>query len=107
MSDRSLATDGDRRDGTDTEGALAGRRLVVGLYLIVVAIAASIGLVLGLIAPQGLDPRLFGVIDLPPTPLGMAAYGGVTLAVVLGVLLVAVAYVSRRYDDADPDGPRR
>lgn len=111
VSDLTPATDGDpggagSESEPASEGVLAGRRLVVGLYLIVVAIAAFIGLVLGLIAPQGLDPRLFGVIALPPTPLGMAAYGGITLAVVLGALLAAVAYVSRRYDDAEPGEAR-
>jgi hypothetical protein len=106
VSDRSATTDDDRPAANESGGGLAGRRLVVGLYLVVVAVAAFLGLVIGLIAPKGLDPRLFGLIDMPPTPLGMAAYGGITLAVLLGALLVAVAYVSRRYDDADPGDAR-
>lgn len=78
---------------------LSGRRLVATLYAIVVAIATFTGFVLGVIGPRDLDPVLFGFIDMPPTPLGMAAYGGITLATVLGVLLVGVMYVSNRYVD--------
>jgi len=78
---------------------LSGRRLVATLYVIVVAIATFTGFVLGVIGPRDLDPQLFGFIDMPPTPLGMAAYGGITLATVLGVLLVGVMYVSDRYVD--------
>lgn len=77
-----------------------GPRLVVGLYTIVVALTAGLGFVLGIIAPQGLDPELFGVIQLPPTPLGMAVYGAVTIGTLLGVLLAAVVYVSGRYAEA-------
>ena len=78
---------------------LSGRRLVVYLYVIVVAIAVITGFVLGVIGTRDLDPQLFGFIAMPPTPLGMAAYGGLTLATVLGVLLVGVVYVSDRYVD--------
>lgn len=76
-----------------------GRRLVLGLYAVVVAIAAVMGFVIGAARPEELDPELLGVVQLPPTPLGMALYGALTLALLLGVLLLAVNYVSR-YDDA-------
>lgn len=78
---------------------LSGRRLVATLYVVVVAIATFTGFVLGVIGPRDLDPQLFGFIAMPPTPLGMAAYGGITLATVLGVLLVGVMLVSDRYVD--------
>jgi hypothetical protein len=78
---------------------LSGRRLVATLYVIVVGIATFTGFVLGVIGPRDLDPQLFGFVDMPPTPLGMAAYGGITLATVLGVLLVGVMFVSSRYVD--------
>lgn len=77
---------------------LGGRRLVVSLYLIVVAIAGVMGFVIGVVAPQGLDPRFLGVVEFPPTPLGVAAYGALTLAVLLGVVLLAVT-VAARYDE--------
>lgn len=76
-----------------------GRRVVIGIYVAVVAIAAVMGFAIGVIAPQGLDPELFGLVDFPRGPFGMAAYGAVTLAVILGVLLGLVQFVSRRYAD--------
>lgn len=84
------------------ESRTGGRQLVVAVYVVIVLLTAGIGFVIGAIAPQGLDPRLFGLIQLPPTPIGTAVYGGVTIAVLLGVLLLAVVYVSERYDDTDP-----
>lgn len=86
---------------TQTRG---GRQLVVTIYLAIVLLTASIGFVIGSIAPQDLDPMLFGVIQLPPTPAGTAVYGAVTIGVLLGVLLFGVVYVSERYDDAEPRG---
>lgn len=77
-----------------------GRRVVLFIYAVVVAIAAGTGYLLGTIHPKGLDPELLGLIQLPPTPLGVALYGALTMAIVLGALLLAVNYVSRRYDDA-------
>lgn len=86
---------------SETEAArTGGSRLVVGLYVVVVLLTAFIGFVIGVIGPQGLDPELFGVVQLPPTPLGMAVYGGATIASILGVLLLLVVYVSDRYPDA-------
>lgn len=77
--------------------SLSGRSLVLFIYVTVVAIAAFTGFVLGAINPRDLDPQLFGFIAMPPTPFGMAAYGAITLATLLGVLLLGVVYVSERY----------
>lgn len=74
--------------------------------MIVVAIAAGTGYFLGALQPKGLDPQLFGVVQFPPTPLGMAAYGAITLAVVLGVFFGGVVVVSRYYVDEGSDGAR-
>lgn len=79
---------------------LGGRRLVIALYLVVVAIAAFTGFLLGIIHPEGLDPELFGLVQLPPTPLGMALYGALTMGILLGAVLLAVSYVSERYDES-------
>src|SRR6056297_2719476 len=47
-------------------------------------------------------PRLLFLIELPPTPIGMAVFGAGTIGLVLGVLLVAVTVISDRFDDAEP-----
>lgn len=75
-----------------------GNRVVVAVYLIIVATAGVMGFVIGTIRPEDLDPKLFAVVDMPPTPFGMALYGAVTVAVGLGVLLLLVRFVSERYD---------
>jgi len=85
---------------TDDPDAREGARVVLAVYAVIVALAAVMGYVLGAIRPESLDPELFGVIDLPPTPLGVALYGSVTVAVGLGLLLGLVVYVSRT-DDVD------
>jgi hypothetical protein len=75
-----------------------GSRIVLAVYAIIVAVTGVMGFVIGTIRPQNLDPKLFAVIDLPPTPFGMALYGMLTIGFVLGVLLLLVKYVAERYD---------
>jgi hypothetical protein len=43
-------------------------------------------------------------VQLPASPLGMAAYGMITVALGLGVLLGVVAYVAARFDTHGPEG---
>lgn len=81
---------------TDAPRPRRGRRVVLLLYALVVAIAGLLGAILGAARPVGLDPRLFGVVALPPSPLGVAVYGMVSVGTVLGVVLLFVEYVSRR-----------
>lgn len=71
-----------------------GQTVVLRIYVAIVTLAGVMGFVLGTIRPANLQPELFGVIDLPPTPLGVALYGSITVAVGLGVLLALVIYVS-------------
>lgn len=58
------------------------------------------GFIIGIINPDDLDPTLFFVIDLPPTPVGMVIFGVTTVGLALGILLLAVAYIADRFDDA-------
>jgi len=81
---------------TETRGA----KVVVQIYVVIVALAGVMGFVLGTIRPADLQPALFGFIALPPTPFGVALYGMVTVGIGLGVFLALVIYVSRRTDDA-------
>ena len=80
--------------------ARSGQQIVLRLYVAIVVLAGVMGFVLGSIRPEDLEPELFGVIALPPTPFGVAIYGFVTIGIVLGVLLGLVVYVSERIDDA-------
>lgn len=76
-----------------------GTRFVLGLYAVIVAVSAVAGVLFARVVEEPTPPRLFFLLPLPPTEPGFAVYGGVTIAVVLGVPLLLVRYVSR-YDDA-------
>ncbi|MDS0282946.1 DUF7520 family protein [Haloarcula onubensis] len=90
---------------SDQMAETAGQRVVVQIYVIIVALAGVMGFVLGTIRPADLQPALFGVIALPPTPFGVALYGMVTVGLGLGVLLGLVIYVSRRTGAAGRRSP--
>ncbi|AAV46214.1 hypothetical protein BDK61_2284 [Haloarcula quadrata] len=85
---------------SESAEARSGQQIVLRLYVAIVVLAGVMGFVLGSIRPEDLEPELFGVIALPPTPFGVAIYGFVTIGIVLGVLLGLVIYVSERIDDA-------
>lgn len=80
-------------------GRVAGSRVVLAVYLAVLGVAGAMGALLGYVNPEGMNPSLFFVVDLPASPLGMATFGVVTVGVGLGVLLLVVQYVSR-YDES-------
>lgn len=77
----------------------SGVRFVLGLYAALVAFSAVAGVLFARTVEDPLSPRLFFVLPLPPTGLGFAVYGAVTVGAVLGVPLLLVRYASR-YDDA-------
>lgn len=81
-----------------------GPRLVLVLYASLVAFAAVAGVLFATVVENPVPPRLFFVLTLPPTRLGFAVYGGVTVATVLGVPLSFVVLAARR-DDAALDRP--
>lgn len=85
--------------GSGPAGRVPGKRVVLTVYAIVVAIAAILGALLGLVNPVGLDPTL-PFVDLPATPLGMVTFGVVAVGGGLGVLLLLVRLVSRIDGDA-------
>jgi hypothetical protein len=80
-----------------------GKRFVSLIYLGLIVVTGLFGYIIGLARPQDLNPQLFGVISLPPTPFGVALYGMVTVALVLGILLMGVSYAAERYDTAAVD----
>jgi hypothetical protein len=83
---------------TDDASVWRGPRFVAALYLAIVALTGLFGFVIGSIRPADLDPSLFMVLDLPPTPLGVALYGMLTVGIILGGLLLLVRYVGKEYD---------
>lgn len=86
---------------TETEGR-GGHRIIVFLYVAVVSIAGFMGAVIGSIGLRDLEAVSFlGLVTFQPTPLGLAAFGMTTIGTLLGVLLVLVVVVSRRYVEDD------
>lgn len=78
----------------------SGTRIIVLLYVVVVAITGFMGAVLGSIGLRDLEAVTFlGLVTFQPTPMGLAAFGIVTVGTTLGVVLLAVVGVSRRYVD--------
>jgi hypothetical protein len=79
------------------------RALVLTLYGVVVGIAGFTGLVIGSLGITDLRPPAYlGVVEFPPTPIGLSLYGALTLATILGALLGLVEFVSRRYVEERP-----
>jgi len=84
-----------------TQTPLNGRRFVLYLYVVIVAIAGALGVILGEVVDMGEPPRLFFLVPLPPNGAGFAVYGVVTVAVALGLPLALVSYVSRQVDSKE------
>ncbi|WP_248907772.1 DUF7520 family protein [Halocatena marina] len=82
---------------------LGGRKFVMYLYVTIVGIAAMAGFTIGSFGIEGLDPELFGVIQLPPTAIGMAVYGALTIATLLGSIFLLMIFVSNRYAEPVDD----
>lgn len=76
---------------------LGGQRFITFFYITMVVLAATFGYTIGKFGLKGMDPELFGFIQLPRTPVGMALYGALTIAVLLGVIFLLIIYISNRY----------
>ncbi|KAB1192044.1 cox cluster protein [Haloferax sp. MBLA0076] len=76
-----------------------GQRFVLGLYAALVAVAGVAGFLTGTFVSGLSQPRFLFLIPFPATPLGFAAYGALTLALVLGIPLALVVFVSAGIDD--------
>jgi hypothetical protein len=75
---------------------LRGQRVVVGLYLGIVAFTGLAGYLTATVVETISPPRFLFLIAFPATPLGLGAYGALTIGLVLGILLVSVKVVSDR-----------
>lgn len=77
-----------------------GERIIVALYVIVVAITGLMGGVIGSIGLRNLQPVSYlGLVTFQPTPFGLAMFGMTTVGTLLGAILLLVVFVSRRYAD--------
>lgn len=81
--------------------ARRGPRFVLLLYTGLVALSGVIGVLFSLVVTDPEPPRLLFVLHLPPTPVGFAVYGALTIALVLGLPLAGVIYVSRQIDPVE------
>jgi ABC-type antimicrobial peptide transport system permease subunit len=79
-----------------------GPRFVLGLYAGLVALSGLIGVLFSLVVTDPEPPRLLFLVALPPTTVGFAVYGAASIALVLGVPLAGVVYVSRRIESVEP-----
>lgn len=86
---------------TDEEATrFGGHRVILLLYVVVVAITGTMGAVIGSIGLRDAEAvSAFGLVTFQPTPLGLAAFGMTTVGTGLGVVLLLVVVVSRRYAD--------
>lgn len=75
-----------------------GRSVVLFLYVAIVLFTGCVGYLLSSLGVATEPVRYLGLIRFPPTPLGLALYGSLTLATVLGIPLLLVMAVSRRTD---------
>ena len=83
---------------------LGGKRFVIGLYLVLVAISSVMGALFTVAIDDPDPPALFFLVELPPTAVGFGLYGAITIGVVLGVPLALVVAVSATVDDVDTVG---
>lgn len=74
---------------------MEGRRVVLGMAAVVVCVSAGVGGAVPLLVPDVGRPLLFGLLQLPATTAGYAAYGGLTTAALLAVGLLFVELASR------------
>jgi len=85
------------------DGTVGGKRMVLGIYATIVGLAAVFGAMVGLVLPakeNAPETAGFGPFVFEINPLNFAVYGAVNIAVVLGVLILLMSFVSGRYPDA-------
>jgi hypothetical protein len=97
-------TERDAAEGEETPASATeptgrdGQRFVLVLYVALIAVATAAGFLTGTFVSGLEQPRFLFLVPFPATPVGFAAYGGLTLALVLGVPLALVIYVSQTID---------
>ena len=72
----------------------SGRQFVIILYIALTGAAGAAGYLTGYFVDDLSAPMFLFIIPFPLSPLGFAAYGGLTIAIVIGIPLGLVIYVS-------------
>jgi hypothetical protein len=85
---------------------VSGDRFVVGLYLSLVAVGGVAGGLFAAVVENPRPPAYLFLVELPATVPGLAAYGALTVATVLGIPLALVVVASRQADRSDPAPPK-
>ncbi|MFC4544614.1 hypothetical protein ACFO5R_22020 [Halosolutus amylolyticus] len=101
--DRAPDSDRSRTAGEAEMRSLAGRRVVVGLGLALVAVTAAFGAVLGYALParSGIETLAVAGVSVPVSPVTMALYGVLAVGTLLAVGLLALHIVSRFDENAE------
>jgi polyferredoxin len=79
-----------------------GRRVFLIVYLIAIFVAGGFGLMVGTRQPAH-PMSILGIVMFQDTPLGIALFGMVTVALILGSVFILVEVVSRRIDSEGID----
>jgi hypothetical protein len=72
----------------------SGRQFVIILYIALTGAAGAAGYLTGYFVDGLSAPMFLFIIPFPLSPLGFAAYGGLTIAIVIGIPLGLVIYIS-------------
>ncbi|MCT9096241.1 cox cluster protein [Haloarchaeobius sp. HME9146] len=85
-------------------GRFQGNRVVLTVYVVVVALSGVFGAAVGVLLPvdvgRDVDVASIAGIEFAVTPLNFALYGMAMVGISLGLLLLLVRFVSRYDDDA-------
>lgn len=80
----------------------SGRSVFLTVYLIAIFVAGGFGLVVGTRRPAR-SMSVGGVLTFQDTPLGLALFGMVAVALILGSVFIVIEVVSRRIDSEAVD----
>lgn len=83
------------------DAGLDGQRIVIAMYVLLIAVAAAFGALLPLVVDGLRSPAYLFLIEFPATSLGFAAYGALTVGTILAVPLVAVVLASHYAIDGE------